>query len=69
MYKLIKLSKSESIFTLWPDYVFLTRSTLASKFGFFGRSSGKLYRRLSLESRRTTKRAKLSGVTHVGAKT
>ncbi|KAJ0623619.1 hypothetical protein HanIR_Chr01g0034201 [Helianthus annuus] len=41
---------------------------LASKFGFFGRSSGKPYRRLPLDSRATT-RAELSGVTYSGTKT
>ncbi|MFS8013569.1 hypothetical protein Hanom_Chr14g01334481 [Helianthus anomalus] len=40
----------------------------ASKFGFFGRSPGKPYHQLPLDSRATT-RAELSGVTHSGTKT
>ncbi|MFS7999491.1 hypothetical protein Hanom_Chr12g01166811 [Helianthus anomalus] len=41
---------------------------LASKFGFFGCSLGKPYRRLPLDSRCATTRAELSGVTHGGTK-
>ncbi|MFS7932544.1 hypothetical protein Hanom_Chr04g00369081 [Helianthus anomalus] len=42
---------------------------LASKFGFFGHSPGKLYRRLPLDSRCATTRAELSYVTHGKTKT
>ncbi|MFS7969218.1 hypothetical protein Hanom_Chr09g00806551 [Helianthus anomalus] len=39
---------------LRPNYVVLTRPTLASEFGFYGRSLGKSYRRLTLDSRNAT---------------